>query len=229
MNLVAIFDFIALAGFIMAIVIALSTIGSRMHVNRLSAALVLLSMLIMVVVSLSNFLESSGIFGGLDRFEDHAEILFFPLMGYALYVMYSSNQMARLRSTMRTAKAEHDLLVGILDTTRVGIVLVDDVGCVTFSNRFASDVLNISECGGIQACTSEVQVVPAGSAVSERGVFHDSVQGRVIDGEQWEVVGPEGRTLIGLTASPLDESSGKQSGSVIVVTPIPAMSSPPGA
>ena len=226
MNVLLVFNVIALAAYLLAILIPLTMIRGSWAVPKAPGFALLTAMAIMVFVSLSNVLEHSGAFLGLDVVEDYIEVLVFPLVGYFVLFMFTENQMDRLRSTMHAAKAEHDLLVGILDTTRVGIVLIDDVGCVTFANRFASDVLNISECGSIHVCTSEVQVVPAGSAALERGVFHESVQGRVIDGEQWEVVGPEGRTLVGLTASPLNESSGKQSGSVVTVTPASEMSTP---
>ena len=229
MNLPALFDVIALVGFALAILIPLTMIHGSWRVPKVPGIALLAAMSIMVFVSLSNALEHSGLYVGLDMVEDYLEVLVFPLLGYFVLFMFTEGQMDRLRSTINAAQAEHNLLLGILDTTLVGIVLVDDIGCVSFSNKYASGVLGITECGSADSCTSEVQIVPVGSALPERGVFHESVQGRIIEGEQWEVVGPEGRTLIGLTASPLDESLGKLAGSVVVVSPISAMSPPPGA
>ena len=121
---------------------------------------------------------------------------------------------------MNATRAEHALLVNILDGSRVGIVLVDDVGCVTFANRFASDVLGVDGCGEVHCCNSEVHFVPVGGNVPELGVFDDSIQVRTIESERWEMLGPGGRTPIGLTASPLEGTGRGIAGSVVVLLPV---------
>ena len=229
MNLVAVFDLIALAGFAGALLIALLTARGGEYISRLAATLIMFAMLIMAFVSLLNLLESSGIFGGMDGVEDYVEVLLFPLIGYALYVIYSSDQIAYLRAAVNAMRAEHALLVNIMDGSLVGIVLVDDVGCVTFANRFASDVLGVSECGEVHACSSDVHIVPVGESAPELGVFHDSVQDRRIEGELWDLLGPEGRAPIKVTASPLEESGRRQGGSVVVLLPVPETLPVPGA
>ncbi len=81
-------------------------------------------MLLLVFVSTSNVLEHAGITESLDPYEDYVEVLFFPLLGYAAYVMSSTEQIARLRMTQRAAVAEHDL--------PMRIVVVDGRGCAQY-------------------------------------------------------------------------------------------------
>jgi len=183
--------------------------------------LILVAMAIMTFVSVSNFLEDSGITRSVDQYEDLAEILVFPLVGYALYAFNMSSQFAQLRTATNAARAEHAMLMNIVETSPVGIVVVDDIGYATFANQFAWDMLELQECDGTACCSSRGVVVPAGAAVpQERTMFDTSLLSRKVAQEAWEYVTPDGRIALLLSSTPLRDESGKLQGSVVVFNPL---------
>ena len=148
MSAVAIFDTIALLGFATAIAIMVVTRRSPGRVPLLAGVLILLAMVLMVFVSGANLLENSGLNTTLDPAEDLAEVLLFPLIAYSLYVVFAGEQMDDLRSAISAAQAEHNMLMSIVDSSPVAIVVVDDIGCASFANRYAWDTLELGECSG---------------------------------------------------------------------------------
>ncbi len=220
-HVVVIFDLVALLGFIGAVVIPLTVLKNHAHMNRLSAVLIMLAMGVMVFVSLSNLLESSGMTGRLDVIEDYVEVLVFPILCYAFYAMHLNTQVGQLKTAMNAAQAEHALLVRIVDSVSVAILFVNDVGCVLFANRFATEVLGITEADDPCDCPEGAHVFPVGEKAPTRSTFHGALQKREIEGEKWELIGTKGQMRVGVIASPLEDSSGKAIGSVVVLARIP--------
>jgi len=217
MNLAAAFDVVALVGFLAALVLAVATTGPDRRLNALGGALCVAAMLIMSFVSLSNLVEDLGINTRLDVVEDVVEVIVFPLMGYALYAITTSDQMEDLRSTINAARAEHEMLMGIVDTSPVGIAVVDDRGHATFANKFAWELLELRDCDGPWNCVGPGVVVPKGAALpEERALFDRSLLRREFAGEHWEFVTPKGRHPLLLSSTPLKDPAGKVLGSVAV-------------
>ena len=148
MTPVAVFDLVALLGFLSAIGIAVASRKGSGKIPALAGLLIMLAMVAMVFVSFSNLLEGLGITSSLDQAEDLADLLLFPLVAYSLYVVYASEQMDELKAAIGASKAEHSMLMSIVDSSPIAIVVVDDIGCATFANRYAWDTLELGECSG---------------------------------------------------------------------------------
>jgi|GEM_PF-2970399 len=218
---VVIFDAAALVAFGSTLVTGgLSYIRNR-RMSVVPAVLILAAMSIMTFVALSNLLESTGVSQAVDQVEDLAEILVFPLIGYALYALNVSGQMDRVRTANNALQAEHAMLMNIVDTSPVGIVVVDDIGNATFANHFAWELLELSESDGPQCCLSAGVVVPSRAAVPEsRAVFDISLVGRKVENEAWDYVSPHGRIPLQVSSTPLKDRDGRVLGSVVVFLPL---------
>lgn len=213
----AISDFIALIGFTAAVFYFIKWRAGV--VPRDSSALLTLAcgMLLMVFVSLSNVLEHAGITAYYDAYEDYAEVLMLPLIGYGLYLLFTERQFDALRSAQRAAKASQDMLLGVMDSSPIGIAVVDSNGDVNYSNSYADSLLGLTD-QGFGAQLGATKVVPAGT--SPFGVSHtfgSSLIGRPVESELWECVGPDGhRVQVRLSARPYHTTAGEPNASVVV-------------
>lgn len=138
-------------------------------------------------------------------------------MAYGLYLMWTDQQFEALAAAQRVAKASHDMLLGVVDTSPIGIVVVDPAGDITFANAYADSVLGHCDTEfASKECV--VKVVPAGASPEPHArTFDVSLVGRPATSELWECVAPDGtRTQIQLSARPYHGSSGAPTGSVVV-------------
>ncbi|MDZ4064153.1 MAG: hypothetical protein U1E22_05730 [Coriobacteriia bacterium] len=218
MNIEAVFDIVALAAFVTALVIgaAIWFRGGR-SIDGLSAGLMLGAMSLLTFVAVSNTLQYLGITSSLDPFEDYAEILIFPLMAYGIYAMHSYQQVNDLRLTIRAARAEHDLMLSIIDASPVGLAVADEHGRVTFANDLARGVLHIDDSDGATAYAARVRVVPVGATPDRdmEGVFHPSALRDGLTGMAFDVVMEDGdRLSIRVSTAALGDSM--QHGIVVV-------------
>ncbi|MDP2181876.1 MAG: hypothetical protein Q8K99_04815 [Actinomycetota bacterium] len=218
MNIEAAFDIVALVAFVASLVIgaAIWLRGGR-SLDGLSAGLMLGAMSLLTFVACSNTLQYLGVTSALDPLEDYAEVLIFPLMAYGIYAMHSHQQVNDLRLTTRVARAEHDLMLSIIDASPVGLVVADEQGRVTFANDLARSVLHIDDSTGATAYAARARVVPVGAIPDSdmEGVFHPSALRDGLTGTVFDVVVEDGdRLSIRVSSAALGDS--EQQGSVVV-------------
>ena len=136
-TLVAIGDFASALGFLAALLfIVMIPKGARSVGPSFKHAL-LAALGLYLFVGISNVFEHMGVTSALDVYEDYAEVLFVPLVAYILYSRSTSEQLEAALEAEERIRTEHELLMGIVDTTPAGILVVDDEGYVSFANDVA--------------------------------------------------------------------------------------------
>jgi PAS domain-containing protein len=178
---------------------------------------------------LSNTLEHLGVTSSLDALEDFVGILFFPLLGYAYYLIWVDQRMAALRSAVTSAQAEHEMLMGMIDSIQSAVVLVEPGGRITFANDYARSLLELPLGANESHMTGYGAIVPEGAeAKLGPGVtFDPSALGRTFHGERWEYVVGDSRTALGLSAGPV--SGDPSLGSIVTFLPVASMGRSPGS
>lgn len=101
-----------------------------------------------VLVMFSNVLEHAGITRALDAVEDYLEILFIPLLVYAVYAMFMRRQLIEAQRTARQLERSHEFTQSIVDTVPAGILILDTLGRITFSNEGARETLGLEDPDG---------------------------------------------------------------------------------
>lgn len=110
------------------------------------AKMCMLGMLAVYVFAMgSNVLEHAGITAVLDPVEDSLEILFPPLGLYAAYALYVRQRERELLASQRVSQRSQEMVLGILDSTPAGIIVLDGSGRITFANQEAKAVLDLVE------------------------------------------------------------------------------------
>jgi PAS domain-containing protein len=223
MNPVAFFDIIAFAGFAGSVVIAVVFSRRAAKITKNAAVLIMVTMLSAAFVMFSNTLEHLGVTSQLDWIEDLVGIAFFPLLGYAYYLIWVEQQMDDLKATVRAATAEHDMLLNVMDVTPAAIVLVDAGGRITFANEYARKILDLPLGTGGPYYPTQGRIVPAGARgdIDEGAAFDASVLARSFQAETWEYVAGDARVPLGLSAAPI--AGGADAGSVVVFAPLGTM------
>jgi hypothetical protein len=174
-------------------------------------------------IMFSNFLEHLGITTALDVAEDFVGIAFFPLLAYAYYLVWTDQRMKALHSAVRAAQAEHEMLMGVMDSIQAAVVIVDDSGRVTFANEYARTILELPLGTNESYMAGYGAIVPQGAdAHLGMGItFDHSALGRTLRSEQWDYVVGDTRTALLVSGGPLTEN--RSSGSVITFMPAGAV------
>lgn len=94
-----------------------------------------------VIVSASNLLEHVGVTAFFDTYEDYAEVLWVPLVVWAIYTRIGAERLVTARRAEDAIRREHELLTRIVETTPTGIVVADAEGDVSFANDVAEHIL----------------------------------------------------------------------------------------
>jgi PAS domain-containing protein len=215
-NPVAIFDIIAFIGFAGSIVVGVAFHRQAQKIDTRAAVLILLTMASTAFVMFSNTLEHLEITSSLDWMEDLVGIAFFPMLGYAYYLIRVGQEMDELRGTVRAARAEHGMLMNVMDVTPTAIVLVDDAGRITFANEYARSILELPlETRGPYYSSAGVIVPEGGDGdVVSGAVFDAAIAGGGFQNQIWEYVAADVRVPLSVSAAPLADSEG--SGAVVV-------------
>ncbi|MDO8880489.1 MAG: ATP-binding protein [Coriobacteriia bacterium] len=143
MSLVTAIDLVAALAFLGAFAAALAI---RSHTRGVGASLKYLLMAgvgLYLFVSVSNVLEHAGITSALDAYEDFAEVLFVPLVAYALYARSTSEQLIAAESAERCARNEHSLLMSVVEATPAGILVANGDGDVSLANDEARRIVGL--------------------------------------------------------------------------------------
>lgn len=192
---VPVIDALALIAFGAALVMILSVRitpdGPLSVVSKTCAAL---GLAVYAFAAFSNVLEHSGVTAALDPIEDYLEILFPILVLYGVYAVHVRGRERELMSAQRAALRSQDMLLGIMDSTPAGILLLDSSGRVSFANEAAKRVLDIAEDaeGGFSdpGWTISVNGSPAGptfAALLDTRVETEPVAARVEWPSGWRV------------------------------------------
>ncbi len=145
MNPVVVLNAVACAGFIVAAGFSAAlALRRRAVVGRAAFVVLALTLGLYAFVTLSNVLEHSRIWDGLDPIEDYAEVLFVPLLAYIAYSMRSRIQLAEAIKTQRLLRRQRDLTESIMNAAPAGIVVVGTEGQVIYSNQRARELLEPS-------------------------------------------------------------------------------------
>jgi PAS domain S-box-containing protein len=154
MNTVALLDVLALGAFLVAFVTLLRVRADAPRVGLQLKVPMLVMLGLYLFVSFSNVVEHAGITSALDAYEDYAEVLFVPLVAYIVYSWSTAEQLAAATRAERAIRAEHDLLMSVVDTTPAGILVADADGAVWFANDLAERMLDLRATGqgGAMVC-----------------------------------------------------------------------------
>ncbi len=216
--LIVVFDIVSCIAFSAAFVAVLAVphreFRSQVRVVRIFLAL---AIAVYVFVGVSNILEHAGITAALDAYEDYAEILFVPLVAYALFAASTAQRENDLRRASELVRAEHTLLTGIIETSPGGIMLVASSGEIAFANDRAKDLLGVNsdpESGALRlpsdlVCTSTV------SSNSRPLDLQRLAAGEVFDSAVCIVEANGRRVALSVSASPLTSPDGPVKGSVV--------------
>lgn len=114
------------------------------------------AMAIWVFVGTSHALQFANITRFFDVYENYAKVLFLPFMAYGCYGVAMSEQLRRSERQGMMLRAEHELLMRVIDTTPTGIAVMDSSGSIEFANDRAREILELDEdpdTGRLQAST----------------------------------------------------------------------------
>lgn len=141
MTLDAIADLVALLAFGLAAYFVLRTPNDSPAVGRQVKYTLLAVTSVYVIVSASNLLEHAGVTSFFDVYEDYAEVLWVPLVVWAIYTRIGAEQLVAARRAEDAIRREHELLTRIVETTPTGILVADTNGAVSFANDVAERIL----------------------------------------------------------------------------------------
>lgn len=216
MNTIVLLDTVALAAFLVALVVTAFTPPRDEGISKQLKVPVLTMLALYLFVSASNVVEHAGISAALDAYEDYAEILFVPLVAYILYSRSAAEQLARATLAERAIRSEHELLMRVVETTPAGILVADSAGTVTFANDEARRMLDLrSTETGMLACVgcADDGVVRPGERLDLTAV----VAAAPVTGLLQTVEGPLGTLYVMVGATPLAEHAPRGPHAVLVI------------
>lgn len=143
---VPIIDALALVAFCAALGMFLSArVDASGPLGSVAKTCAVLALGVYSFAAFSNVLEHSGVTAALDPLEDYLEITFPILVLYGVYAVHVRGREQELLSAQRAALRSQDMLLGIMDSTPAGILLLDSSGRISFANEAAKQVLDLSE------------------------------------------------------------------------------------
>ncbi|MDZ4170150.1 MAG: PAS domain-containing protein [Coriobacteriia bacterium] len=166
-------DAAALVAFVVAVwLLARVPSRGRGTLSGVAKACLMGALLVYAFAMFSNVLEHAGVTDALDAAEDYVEMLFPPLIVYAAYALYVRQRENELLSAQRAAARSQALALGILDAAPAGIIVLDDVGRITFANETAREVLDLTETdsGEVQTPGWSVRVAGGPSSLDFAGL-----------------------------------------------------------
>ncbi|MBN1933282.1 MAG: PAS domain-containing protein [Anaerolineae bacterium] len=143
MNLISLLDLVAL----LAALIALGVFVLRFRMAKLpgDASLLLLVILsLLLFYNLSNMLEWLRGADVFDLVSDVASILLSMLWGIFMYTFIRRHAEADLQASQQALRRERDIVTRIMETSPVGITVVNRMGEITFANAQAEQVLGLT-------------------------------------------------------------------------------------
>lgn len=155
-------------------VTAYSVLRARDRIAALAAVCLLAAMALMTFVSVSNALEHLQITSYYDGFEDYAEVLFVPLLTYAMYGLYAQSHRERaIRDRAAVARLGGRLARSFeeMDEHRIGMLQALSAAVDTRDHYTAEHSLHVAD----YACAIAYRLgmkedVPV---IEQAGLLHD--------------------------------------------------------
>jgi PAS domain-containing protein len=153
----------------------------------------------------------------LDQVVTTIEALWVPFILFGVYALYSHQQLADAVASRHAVKRASQMLENVVETTPAGIVVLNDVGQITFANGEARRLLDIED---------EVAVAPAPDwtvCLGEEGDgskdlrcdFRDLLSAEPLQDALLTVRWPNGwRRRLSVNTSPYQDESGYVTGAV---------------
>jgi signal transduction histidine kinase len=143
-SLAAAADIVALFGFGAAVYFVVRIPRGAPGLGRYVKGTLLAATAVYFLVSASNTLEHTGISSFYDVYEDFIEVLFVPLVAWAIYSRISAQRLLEAQRAEEDIRREHELLVNILNTTPAGILVALADGTVTTANEVAEEMVALA-------------------------------------------------------------------------------------
>lgn len=208
-------DVVSFVAFAAALIMALTLRVESPLITKAVRYVFAAAMGLYVLVGISNLLEHSGITSHFDAYEDYLELLFLPAMAWVASTMYLNDQLDAQRRLARTMRHQNDLLLSIVDTVPGGIIVLDLVGGITFSNEGAERILGLQSdtMGSVHLTPSWVLRDPmTGTELT----LADIVTAGTITRRTFIAEWPDRRaTSLMLSATPMSRANGEREGSVV--------------
>lgn len=219
-NLVVAFDVISFVAFSAALFLVLrEDFAESQPYSGIIKLLFGLASFVYVFVAFSNILEHTGVTSALDAYEDYLELLFVPLVAYAVYSMHTARLYNSARRSAELMKAEHGLLTTIVDTSPTGIMLVTSAGGIAFANDMARSVLGIvtDEDSGALVMPEDLVCVSTQNPFDRPLSLERLAQGGSFAGSVCIVETGSRKVALSVSASPLggEGSASASAGSVV--------------
>jgi PAS domain-containing protein len=208
-------DVVSFVAFTVAVILTLTMRVRSPLITKSVRYVFAVAMGLYVFVGLSNVLEHAGLTADLDAFEDYVELLFLPALAWVASTMYLNHQLDVQHGLARSIRLQNDLLLSIVDTVPGGIIVLDLVGGITFSNEGAERILGLQSdtMGSVHLTPSWVLRDPmTGTAFT----LADIVSAGTITRRTFIAEWPDNHaTSLTLSATPMNRASGERDGSVV--------------
>lgn len=143
---VPLMDAISAVAFLVAFALAVALpIRKDGPVDRWFVMFLASAMALYVFVGVSNALEHAGVTAVLDAYEDYLELLFVPLVVYAAHQAQVRAVFDERARSFRALGSQHDMTLTVIDTVPCGVIIVDDLGRITFANAAAREELALAD------------------------------------------------------------------------------------
>lgn len=105
-----------------------------------------------LVSTIASILGHFGLFpAALDPVVTSIEMLWVPLILFGVYALYSQQQLADSIDARHAVVRASEMLESVMDTAPAGIIVLNDVGAITFANPEARRLLDMDEELGASA------------------------------------------------------------------------------
>ena len=153
----------------------------------------------------------------LDPVVTTIEALWVPFILFGVYAMYSHQQLADANASRHAVKRASEMLENVVETTPAGIVVLNDVGQITFANGEARRLLDIEdERAATVAPDWTICLGEEPDATGDlRCDFRDLLSPEPLQGALLTVHWPNGwRRRFSVNTSPYQDASGYVTGAV---------------
>ncbi len=139
-------DFLGLASFGLGIAfLATAPSSSETVFDKWTKGFSIASLAVFVCVLAIDVTSYFALNERLESLEGYIEMLFPVLAVLAIFSAHRQQQLLDLRGAQRALRSSFDMMLTIVDGAPAGIVLLDDLGRISFANEVAKDVLDLVE------------------------------------------------------------------------------------
>jgi len=234
MNVIGIFDIISTVGFLAGFVIIIRIKNKRFPFP--SKFFLCLSLLIYVFVGISNCLEHGNITDYFDGFEDYFELLYIPFFLFFLFSFEVYSEMDERKKAEEDLISTRDFLDNVIESSLDSIVITDNSGHVTRTNRSFQKLLGMPEkdiTGKLMAELSPTEQGRYESTTGEPVEINDSFfldtetmisklteEGKIFNWETYLVCGERKVISVEESIVYLYNETGKRTGAVAIIRDI---------